>query len=330
MRNSQLIRIFLRFARPRARGRGAQRARRDLHRVGPRIAHADEPQGERLPHRPDAELKKKVTEAEQALQAFREREKIIDTKTLSQSGATKQVEELTTSLIEARRRRNEAEYAYQQVSALAQGKSQEALESIPAIQKHPQMLKLREAESEAEKRLRDASKRYGPEHPRMVAAESELKSARENARRGLAGAVQTVTREYESARANEAAIERTLNAAKGDIQNLNRKEFQLASLEREVATSRQFYDMFMQRYKETNISGEMHSPIARVVDPAIVPGRRRPEQAADRGAVAARRAAAGGVARAAARAPGQHASRPATRWKPASACRRWACSTSPR
>ncbi len=29
--------------------------------------------------------------------------------------------------------------------------------------------------------------------------------------------------------------------------------------------------MFMQRYKETNISGEMHSPIARVVDPAIVP-----------------------------------------------------------
>jgi len=217
------------------------------------------------------DLKKKLVESEQALQAFREREKIIDTKTLSQSGVTRQVEDLTTSLTEARRRRNEAEYAYQQVSALAQGKSQESLESIPAIQKHPQVLKLREAEADAEKRYADASKRYGPDHPRMVTAETELKSARENARRGLAGAVQTVTREYESARANEAAIERTLAAAKGDIQNLNRKEFQLAALEREVATSRQFYDMFMQRYKETNISGEMHSPIARVVDPAIVP-----------------------------------------------------------
>jgi len=218
-----------------------------------------------------AELKKKVAEAEQALQAFREREKIIDTKTLSQSGVTRQVEELNTSLIEARRRRNEAQYAYQQVTALAQGKSQESLESLPAIQKHPLVLKLREAEAEAERRYTDASKRYGAEHPRMITAESELKSARENARRGLAGAVQTVTREFESARANEASIERTLNAAKGDIQNLNRKEFQLAALEREVATSRQFYDMFMQRYKETSISGEMHSPIARVVDPAIVP-----------------------------------------------------------
>jgi capsular exopolysaccharide synthesis family protein len=219
-----------------------------------------------------AGLKKKVAEAEQALQAFREREKIIDTKNQPQGGVSRQVEELSTSLLDARRRRNEAEYAYQQVTALAQGKSQEALESIPAIQRHPQVLKLREAEAEAEKRYADASKRYGAEHPRMVAAESELKLARENARRGLAGAVQTVTREYESARANEAAIERTLNAAKGDIQNLNRKEFQLAALEREVTTSRQFYDMFMQRYKETNISGEMHSPIARVVDPAIVPG----------------------------------------------------------
>ena len=220
-----------------------------------------------------AELKKKVAEAEQALQAFREREKIIDTKTLAQSGVSKQVEELTTSLIEARRRRNEAEYAWQQVTALAQGKSKESLESVPAIQKHPQVLKLREAESDAEKRYADASKRYGPDHPKMVTADTELRAARENARRGLAGAVQSVTREYESARANEAAIERTLNAAKGDIQNLNRKEFQLAALEREVATSRQFYDMFMQRYKETNISGEMHSPIARVVDPAIVPAR---------------------------------------------------------
>ncbi len=216
-------------------------------------------------------LKQKVAEAEQALQSFREREKIIDTKTLSQSGVTRQVEELSSSLIDARRRRSEAEYAWQQVSALAQGKSQESLESQPAIQKHPLVLKQREAEAEAERRYTDASKRYGAEHPRMVAAESELKSARDNARRGLAGAVQTVTREFESARANEAAIERSLNAAKGDIQNLNRKEFQLAALEREVATSRQFYDMFMQRYKETNISGEMHSPIARVVDPAIVP-----------------------------------------------------------
>jgi len=218
-----------------------------------------------------ADLKKRVGEAEQALQLFREREKIIDTKTLSQAGTGSQIETLTSSLIEARRRRNEAEYAYRQVTALGQGKSQEALESVPAIQKHPQVLRLREAEAEAEKRYADAAKRYGAEHPRLVAAESELKLARENAHRGLAGAVQTVTREYESARANEAAIERTLNGVKSEVQNLNRKEFQLAALEREVIANRQFYDLFMRRNRETAITGEIHNPIARVVDPATVP-----------------------------------------------------------
>src|SRR6185436_12333418 len=60
-----------------------------------------------------AGLKKKVAEAEQALQSFREREKIIDTKTQSQGGVARQVEVLASSLIDARRRRNEAEYAYQ-------------------------------------------------------------------------------------------------------------------------------------------------------------------------------------------------------------------------
>jgi len=57
------------------------------------------------------------------------------------------------------------------------------------------------------------------------------------------------------------------------MQNLNRKEFQLASLEREVATNRQLYEMFVQRFKETNISTEMQAAIGRVIDPAIVPRR---------------------------------------------------------
>ena len=45
-----------------------------------------------------------------------------------------------------------------------------------------------------------------------------------------------------------------------------------------MATSRQFYDMFVQRFKETNISGEMQSAIARVIDPAIAGGASGPNR----------------------------------------------------
>jgi capsular exopolysaccharide synthesis family protein len=224
-----------------------------------------------------AELRKKLHEAEQALQQFREREKIIDTKGLSQSGATKQLEELQKALNEARMKRAEAEIIYNQVAAV-QGKSQESVEALPAIQKNPLVVQSKAQEAEAEKRLNEASRRYGAEHPRLIAADAELKTARENLRKQIASVAQGVTREFEVAKANEAMADRNFNAARNDIQNLNRKEFQLATLEREVATSRQFYDMFAQRFKETNLSGEMQSAIARVIDPAMPGGATGPNR----------------------------------------------------
>jgi succinoglycan biosynthesis transport protein ExoP len=218
------------------------------------------------------DLGKKLKESEQALQAFRERERIIDTKGLAQSGATRQLEDLSRSLFDARARRAEAENAYNQVnSALKGGATTVALENLPAVQRHTAVQRFKEAELEAEKRLNEASKRYGPEHPRLVAAESELRSARDNLRRQLGAVTQTVSKEYETARVNEQALERQVGAARSEIQNLNRKEFQLAALERDVSNNRQLYELFIQRFKETNITGEMQSANARVIDPALLP-----------------------------------------------------------
>jgi capsular exopolysaccharide synthesis family protein len=215
------------------------------------------------------ELRKKLKESEDTLQAFRDRERIIDAKGLAQSGATRQIEDLTRQLSEARARRSEAETVYNQVTSALRGGA--PLETLPAIQKQPLVLRFRETEIEAERRLNEASKRYGAEHPRMIAAEAELKSARENFRRQISSVTQTVTRELEVARANEQAVDRALGSAKADMANLNRKEFQLASLERDVHTNRQLYEMFIQRLKETNISENMQTANARIIDPAVAP-----------------------------------------------------------
>lgn len=219
-----------------------------------------------------AELRKKLRESEDALQAFRDRERIIDTKGLSQSGASRQLEDLNRQLLDARAKRQEAEAVFAQVGAVLKGGSASAaLESLPAMQRHPLVLRFREQETEAEKKRDEAAQRYGSEHPRMIAAESELKSARESLRRQLTAVSQTISRELDVARANEQSFERALATAKSDIANFNRKEFALSSLERDVANNRQLYEMFIQRLKETNISEGMQTAIARVVDPAVVP-----------------------------------------------------------
>ena len=136
----------------------------------------------------------------------------------------------------------------------------------------PLFLDAKKVEGDAEKRLSELSQRYGKEHPRMVQAESELKSSRENTRRQIDTIVAGLSKEYEVARANEAAIERTLGEARGQVQNVNRKEYQLGALEREVAANRQLYDMFIGRFKETTVTNDLQSAIGRVIDRAQPPG----------------------------------------------------------
>ena len=218
-----------------------------------------------------AGLRQKLADSEKTLQEYRERERIIDSKGLAQSGTSKVLEDLFQKLGETRQRRSESEVAYNQVRAL-RGTAGANFESIPAVLRSPLFLDAKKVEGDAEKRLSELSQRYGKEHPRMVQAESELKSSRENTRRQIDTIVAGLSKEYEVARANEAAIERTLGEARGQVQNVNRKEYQLGALEREVAANRQLYDMFIGRFKETTVTNDLQSAIGRVIDRAQPPG----------------------------------------------------------
>ena len=214
-------------------------------------------------------LRKKLDESEKALQDYRDRERIIDAKGVALSGFSKALEEATSNLVSARSKRAEAESLYNQVQAARQGKGG-GIESIPAVLKHPTVQRLKEQEADAERKLADASKRYGPDHPKMQQANGELAAAKESTKRQIDTVVAGVFKEYEVARANELAIAGALGQSKSEIQGLNRKEFQLGVLEREAQANRQLYDMFMNRFKETNVAGDLQSTVARVVDPATI------------------------------------------------------------
>jgi capsular exopolysaccharide synthesis family protein len=218
-----------------------------------------------------AELKAKVDASEKALQDFRDREHIVDTKGLAVSGVTKQLEELTRSLVEAHAKRAAAESAYAAVQQIRAGRSQAGYDTIPAVIRDPLVQKMKEAEGDAERKMNDAAKRYGPEHPKMIQAKAELEAARGNTRRQIDFVVQGLAKEYEAAKASELATQNALAQSKADIQGYNRKDYQLGILERDAQQNRNLYEMFVARLKETSIGNEVQSTIARVVDPAIVP-----------------------------------------------------------
>lgn len=211
-------------------------------------------------------LKTNLEESERKLQAFRERAGIVDMKDVAQSGAGRQVEELTQRLMTLRLRRAEAESIYEQIKGAPKG---EDLGSLPAVLRDSNVSSAKMQESIAERKLSEVSQRYGPEHPRYVAADADLKTAKDATKRAVELVVASVTREFESSIAAEKTLENSLNRARGSVQSINRKEFELGVLEREVANNRQMYDLFIKRSKETTVAGDLQSAIARVVDKAI-------------------------------------------------------------
>jgi succinoglycan biosynthesis transport protein ExoP len=214
------------------------------------------------------DLKDKVLQSERALQAYRERSGIISAQGAAQSGSSSQLEGLTTRLLDARLRLTEAETAYSQVRNAPKGAD---LSEIPAVMRAPGLADAKRNLQEAERKFGEVSQRFGFEHPRHVAAKADMEASRASLRTQLETTVASIKREFEAAQAVEREIERTLGQARSSVQTLNRSEFELGVLQREVESNREMYSMFMTRAKETRSTSDLQSPIARVVDPALAP-----------------------------------------------------------
>ena len=149
-------------------------------------------------------LRQKLEAAERALQQYREKERIVDVKGVAQSGASRQLEQLTTALVEARNRRNEAENRYNQIRGI-RGTSASAYESVPAVMNNPMV------GADAEDRGRRGQEAVGTHQPLRQGASAHgpgrrraQGGARKHPPRAIETVVASITREYEVARANEA------------------------------------------------------------------------------------------------------------------------------
>jgi len=122
-----------------------------------------------------------------------------------------------------------------------------------------------------EQRQSELAKRYGPKHPKLIAANSELSSARRSLDRQIMSVVNGIENQYRVSRASERSLEGSLGSSKQQIPGLKRKEYQLKALEQEVETNRQLYETFFTRLNETDATGGLETANARIADPAVPP-----------------------------------------------------------
>ncbi|GAA0691877.1 exopolysaccharide regulatory tyrosine autokinase VpsO [Marinobacterium maritimum] len=214
-------------------------------------------------------LKEKLKESERRLQEFREAENLVDLAGVT-TVAGGELSQTGDRLIDARRSRAEAESQYRQVAAM-RSSGWQRLASVPAVLSNQLVQQFKAEEGRARAKVQELSRRYGPKHPKMIAAQSELNAATANLRSQVEQVVASIEREYQLATANERSLQTSFNQNKEQIQDIKRKEFKLRELQREVDTNRSLYDTFMTRLKETSATSDFEAVNARIVDPAVVP-----------------------------------------------------------
>ena len=215
------------------------------------------------------ELKQNLEESEQTLQKYREKEKLIDIRGVD-SLVAKELDNITSELVSARRSRIEAETVYHQITAL-KGQPLEAFESIPAVLSDSSLQNAKNSKSRLELKVSEFEKRYGPKFPLMIAAKAELETATKYLNNQILKVIDSIKKEYEIARANENDLISQLNRTKRDVGELNRKAGQLQVLERDVEANRKIYETFLSRLKETSAVSDIQPVHARVIDPAMIP-----------------------------------------------------------
>ncbi|MDO6524316.1 polysaccharide biosynthesis tyrosine autokinase [Motilimonas sp. 1_MG-2023] len=215
-----------------------------------------------------ATLKAELQASESKLQNFLKQEGLVDIAGVG-GLASQELNELTSQLNIARDRRVAAESLYNLAQSSTRNVTQ--VSAIPEISNHPVIRDVKLAVSEAERKISDLTKRYGPKHPKMKAAEAELASAKVNLDRELRQLVKGIGSEVTAARQAENSIRSEIESRKAEFQDLTVKTAKYSEFQREVDSNKQLYDLFLNRYKETSASSDFGSTIARFTDEAHPP-----------------------------------------------------------
>ncbi len=217
------------------------------------------------------ELRKQLADSEAALRAFQNKTGVVDS-TSQQDIVRNRFSSITANLVQAERARVEAESRYNQVKTAK--KLKKPYDSIKSVLADPLIQRLKEEESRLSRHVAELSERYGHKHPKMIAGKSDLKEAQTRLNVEIEKVVDGIRREYEVAANNEKELIRLSEKMKKDIRGLKGDEFKLASLEREVTANRELYNMFMTRFKETEVTGEDEGGTnVRIIDAAEPPSQ---------------------------------------------------------
>lgn len=175
---------------------------------------------------------------------------------------------LQTQLVQARATLSEKSAVRAGLAALAADGGEADLSRFTDA---PVIVALRQQESEALEKEADLRARYGPRHPKMIAAEADRKNIENKIAIEIARMMHSVDSDVAVAQTQVDALERNLRDIEHQAASENVARATLQSLEANAKSTRAAYETFVSRLRDVQGQEAMQVPDASIISRAPVP-----------------------------------------------------------
>ena len=214
------------------------------------------------------EERKKIEQAEWALQAFRKRENILSPQG-GEEVLVKKIVALNDMYVQTRVKRLEMQSQTQMLQRVA--KDPKMAEAFPPVMQNQFIQTLQANAATLQSNLSELSDRYNLRHPALQHKEAQLNALKDNMDYGVARIRRSIEMQSQLARAMEEYIQKLLDETKREVFAFNQKVIQYGVLQREVQAQSEIYNLLLKRLNETGVTEQLRVGNASLIDPAEVP-----------------------------------------------------------
>jgi uncharacterized protein involved in exopolysaccharide biosynthesis/Mrp family chromosome partitioning ATPase len=216
------------------------------------------------------ELQQRLRNAENTLAVYKAQNNFVGTQDTLISD--QQLSASNQRLAAARALTLDAQAKYDQIEASRRAATDAG--AIPEALQSPTIANLRAQYAEARKRLAELTSELGPLHPSLRQMEKQVEDLRRTVNEEVDRFAQSAKNDLTRARDYEASLNGALEAQKRQSVQLSQASVRLRELEREVEASRDVYQSFLKRSRETEEQESLNTSSARIIGEATVPRRR--------------------------------------------------------
>jgi len=211
-----------------------------------------------------SELKIRVEKAEDARITYERQNQIWALDGDKQNVTTQRLADLNKELTDAQSERMRKQSLFEFARA-------GDMDSVPQIRDNSVVQDLFRRRTELYSQYSDALNQYGPNFPKVLRLQSQLKELEAAAEKEKKGVIARLESEYREARQREELLTQALDQQKVQVNQMSERMVQYSILKREAEANKALYDGLLTKLKEAGISAGLRSSNIRVVDPAMVP-----------------------------------------------------------